>query len=461
MQMFLWDGHEGGPRLASSFDNGVIAHEYCHGLTNRLTGGPGTYCLYNTEQAGEGWSDFCYLFVTSTSGTTITRGSSPYAGSQREGIYVEPYSPDWRINWYTYGQAKDLSTPHGIGFFFATVLWEMDLAMVKVYGFSPNVHDPTAGGNTMAFQLVVQGLKLQPCTPTFPDSRDAILLADEQINDGANRCLIWGVFARRGLGVNAVERYMEDFDVPDDCVNFRCEQFWIGPKVPPLPEYTYEKLVGCAGDHKLSTEEFAPWVDSYNDSCARYEQYDWCSEYGGIFDNFNLNANEACCACGGGEDNSDGLCQDIDIDMTKFPWVDEDDMSCQWYVDNNECAARGGSFTRWGLTANQVCCGCGGGDVNSSGTCVDLTADLTQQDWVDGFGDSCVWYGEDATRCATYGGLLPHPFLFTVANDACCACGGGDSQFETTTLDACPEPQTESPSAPPQCELRSKRELRP
>ncbi|MFQ5350619.1 MAG: M36 family metallopeptidase, partial [Thermoanaerobaculia bacterium] len=47
----------------SDLDNGIIAHEYCHGLSNRLTGGPSTAsCLSGDQRAGEGWSDWCTLF---------------------------------------------------------------------------------------------------------------------------------------------------------------------------------------------------------------------------------------------------------------------------------------------------------------------------------------------------------------------------------------------------------------
>ena len=47
------------PDRDSDLDNGVIAHEYGHGISNRLTGGPTTVtCLNNAEQMGEGWSDW-------------------------------------------------------------------------------------------------------------------------------------------------------------------------------------------------------------------------------------------------------------------------------------------------------------------------------------------------------------------------------------------------------------------
>jgi len=38
MMMYIWDYST--PKRDSSFDTGVVIHEYTHGLSNRLTGGP-------------------------------------------------------------------------------------------------------------------------------------------------------------------------------------------------------------------------------------------------------------------------------------------------------------------------------------------------------------------------------------------------------------------------------------
>jgi extracellular elastinolytic metalloproteinase len=75
----------------------------------------------------------------------------------------------------------------------------------------------TRGGNVLALQLVVDGLKLQPCSPNFVDARDAILLADEALTGGDNACEIWKGFAKRGLGVGAASGGRENFDVPSSC----------------------------------------------------------------------------------------------------------------------------------------------------------------------------------------------------------------------------------------------------
>ncbi len=71
----------------------------------------------------------------------------------------------------------------------------------------------------------MDALKLQVCSPGFVNGRDAILQADELANNGVNRCLIWNVFANRGLGLSASQgssnnRFdqVEAFDVPEDCL---------------------------------------------------------------------------------------------------------------------------------------------------------------------------------------------------------------------------------------------------
>ena len=56
---------------------------------------------------------------------------------------------------------------------------------------------------TSRIQLVIDGMKLQPCSPGFVDGRNAILAADVALTGGANQCIIWEAFAKRGLGFSA------------------------------------------------------------------------------------------------------------------------------------------------------------------------------------------------------------------------------------------------------------------
>lgn len=195
----------------SDLDAGVIAHEYGHGLSIRLTGGPATSsCLFGDQQAGEGWSDFLALWFTAKADDVLDapRGVGSYLIFQEDipgaGIRPAPYTRDLSLNPLTYESVDDpgISIPHGVGTVFNSALWDMYLNLVEKHGFDPDLATG-AGGNNLALRLVVDGLKTQPCGPTFLDTRDAMLAADQVNYDGANQCEIWDAFARRGMGVDA------------------------------------------------------------------------------------------------------------------------------------------------------------------------------------------------------------------------------------------------------------------
>lgn len=225
-----WDGYKDG-----TFDTGIMAHEYGHGISNRLTGGPSVSgCLNNEEQMGEGWSDYFGLVMTMKPGDQGSdgRGIGTYAISQpTNGVGIRPtrYSTDMSINPSTYNTIKTVSVPHGVGYVWATMLWEMTWEMIDLYGFSPDFYFGNAGNN-VAMQLVMDGMKLQPCKPGFVDGRNAILQADINNNNGENQCYIWRAFSKRGLGYSAVQGSSnsrsdgtEAFDMPPtnilDCTN--------------------------------------------------------------------------------------------------------------------------------------------------------------------------------------------------------------------------------------------------
>ncbi len=193
----------------SDFDAGIIAHEYGHGVSNRLTGGPSAAsCLSNEEQAGEGWSDYLGLMLTmDASACSLPRGIATYPSFQPvdgSGIRRFRYTPDMTINPFTYADIADTaqSIPHGVGAVWGTMMWDMTCALIDRDGFDPDIKNGS-GGNNLGLQLVVDGLKLQSCSPSFTDARNGILAADLANNGGANQCLIWAAFARRGLGASA------------------------------------------------------------------------------------------------------------------------------------------------------------------------------------------------------------------------------------------------------------------
>lgn len=227
MQMYIFS-NAGSPTYQpdSDFDNGVIAHEYGHGWSNRLTGGPAIVtCLQNAEQAGEGWSDYLALMTTtdwakltpSVASANIPRGIGTYIlGQPITGNGIRPFRYSYdktNINpLVTYAGVADAGTfslPHGIGSIWATMLWDMTWEIIlqdnmivnNIYNVPANIADYK--GNVASLKLVNEGLRLQPCSPSFVQARDAILQADQMLFGGRYRCAIGRAFTRRGLGASA------------------------------------------------------------------------------------------------------------------------------------------------------------------------------------------------------------------------------------------------------------------
>lgn len=256
----------------SDFDNGIIAHEYGHGISNRLTGGPSnSNCLQNAEQMGEGWSDWLGLMLTIESGDLgpDPRGVGTYAAGQSTtatGIRPAAYSTDFGVNPYTYGNSNDagnISQPHGVGFIYATVLWDLTWALIDNYGGvpDPDIYGGT-GGNNVAMALVIESMKIQPCGPGMIDGRDAILAADQLLYGGLHQCIIWNAFANRGFGFSASQGssssrsdQVEAFDLPQSCLT---------PTVAPSAAFTASSYNTC--DPEVSFEDNSTNVP---------QQWDW------------------------------------------------------------------------------------------------------------------------------------------------------------------------------------------
>ncbi len=207
MQMFLWT--RTNPRRDGSFDNGIIIHEYGHGISTRLVGGRNSNVLGGSEQMGEGWSDYFGLMLTIRPGDRGTdgRGIGTYAlGQPTTGAGIRPtrYSTNRSINNTDYADIGGLARPHGVGYAFATILWDMTWLIIDQEGFDTDFYNGT-GGNNIAMALVVEGLKNTANNPGFVSGRDGILQADQDLYNGAYRCLIWKAFAERGVGQDANE----------------------------------------------------------------------------------------------------------------------------------------------------------------------------------------------------------------------------------------------------------------
>jgi len=243
--------------LAGSFDGdldaGVMSHEYTHGISNRLTGGPAaSSCLSNAESGGEGWSDYVGLMLTTDwSAALLTDGTK----RRSVGTYVfggfglrnYDYSTDFNINKLTYdsmGNANIGTEIHNIGEIWCTALWEMTWSIIQQTGsINPNLYNASGtGGNSIAMKLVIEGMKLQPCNPGFISARDGILKADTLLYNGAYSCAIWSAFAKRGMGYGALQGSSNS--ATDQTASYA---------LPPAPAITVQPapVSGCAGNNAL------------------------------------------------------------------------------------------------------------------------------------------------------------------------------------------------------------------
>lgn len=127
MRMYIWN--RSTPNRDSSFDAGVIIHEYTHGLSTRLTGGPAnSNCLGSLESGGmgEGWGDFMATAIrlkpNDTRGKNYPMGD--WINNSPAGIRAYPYSTSLSTNPHVYTDANGMSSVHAIGTIWATMLYE-------------------------------------------------------------------------------------------------------------------------------------------------------------------------------------------------------------------------------------------------------------------------------------------------------------------------------------------------
>ena len=259
----------GGVKLDGDIDNGIVAHEYGHGISNRLTGGPAnSSCLQNAEQGGEGWSDYMALMMTTNWGTAtaadgaLARPVGTYAWGETAtgaGIRNYPYSTNLAVNPLTYanmGVAPIGTEIHNTGEVWCAALWEMTWGLIQQNGINNNLFNATGvGGNSIALKLVVEGMRTQPCSPGFIDARNAILTADQNLYGGAHICTIWAAFAKRGMGYSALQG--SSFSAIDQTPAF---------DLPPAPAFSTQPIntAVCAGTNATFTATASAYNLTYN-----------------------------------------------------------------------------------------------------------------------------------------------------------------------------------------------------
>ncbi|MCY2959035.1 MAG: M36 family metallopeptidase [Planctomycetota bacterium] len=238
MQMYVFTGTM--PDRDGDLDADIVFHELTHGLSIRLTDGQ----VSGTQAGGmgEGWGDFVALCLNAESsddpnavytvgGWTTHLLAPAYVDNYYFGIRRFPYTTDPNRNPQTYAdidpaqQSYPPAIPrspvignsadevHNVGEVWCNTLWGCRANLIAAHGFA---------GNDLILQLVVDGLKLGPGTPSFVQARDAILQADLVNSAGLNLTRLWTGFAARGLGKSATSPsgatsagVHEAFDVPD------------------------------------------------------------------------------------------------------------------------------------------------------------------------------------------------------------------------------------------------------
>lgn len=204
------------PLKDSSFDNGIIAHEWGHYIQNRLVGNASGLVNFQGRAMGEGWADVHSLIFLVKDSDRDLEGNSEFMTPYATGTYVEdfyfgirrvPYTPNMEINPLTFKHIAsgaipgegiaptNTGSPHAPGEIWATVLWDVYVGLLQNYEF--------AEAEKRFVTYMVNGYKMTPIAPTYTEARDAIL-AVIYANDMTDYTRALDAFARRGLGLDAV-----------------------------------------------------------------------------------------------------------------------------------------------------------------------------------------------------------------------------------------------------------------
>ena len=260
------------PDTMSSLSNEIFVHEYGHGVSIRLIGGPSNVSVLTNSQGGgmgEGWGDWLALMLhQKATDTPVTQEvSGDYYLQDPAGVRNYPYTTDMTVNPLTYESYNASSQIHDAGEIWASALWDLNWLMVARCGFDADLHAGSGGNNTL-LQLTMDSMKLSPTDPTFLDARDAILAADLNLTGGENAFDIWTAFAGRGMGVSADDgasnndTVVEGFDLPvglvDPGASHSCTAVIPPPPEPPPPptplqdpDYIGDTLIGNSGQDTL------------------------------------------------------------------------------------------------------------------------------------------------------------------------------------------------------------------
>lgn len=255
MQMYIFTGPN--PDVDGALDADVVIHEHMHGLSNRLHGNSSGLFNDMSRGMGEGWSDFYGMAMLSsptdpidglaTNGAYVTylfqgETNNAYYGIRRFPTAIKtalggpnnlPHNPltfaDIDSTQLNISDGAFAPRPvsgnsdavHNAGEIWCVALWEIRARMIQRLGWEV--------GNRRILQLVMDGMKLAPLSPTPVSERDAIVAAALASGVQADVADIWAGFATRGLGASTsiqhvggtsiggtgTARVTEAFDLPN------------------------------------------------------------------------------------------------------------------------------------------------------------------------------------------------------------------------------------------------------
>ncbi|KAF7764958.1 hypothetical protein PCIT_b1069 [Pseudoalteromonas citrea] len=203
------------PLKDSTFDNGIVAHEWGHYISNRLIGNSSGLNNFQGRAMGEGWGDFHSLMFIALESDLAIAGNDQFQLSYATGTFVEnfttgirraPYSTDMSVNPLTFKHITSGAevdglpptnggSPHAAGEVWANMLWNIYVGLINKHGFQE-------AQDRMSTYLI-SGYKATPISPTYVEARDAIL-ASMYATDMADFTLALKAFAERGLGLGAI-----------------------------------------------------------------------------------------------------------------------------------------------------------------------------------------------------------------------------------------------------------------
>jgi extracellular elastinolytic metalloproteinase len=172
----------------TAFDSSVVFHEFMHGVTNRLVGGPDDDASLEAPQSrgmGEGWSDW----IACTINDAVVVGD--WVVDDPAGIRRAPYDDQFP---FTFGDmmGPEYADEHNVGEVWCAILTALNRAL----------------GVALSRSLVFDALHLSAASPSFLDMRDDLLAAAQMRDDAGQleRPLagvqgdMWTVFAHYGIG---------------------------------------------------------------------------------------------------------------------------------------------------------------------------------------------------------------------------------------------------------------------